>query len=329
MEKLQSAPNLKFKIQRIIAIASCLIFVGKIIAYFLTNSVGILTDALESTVNVITGFLTLYAIYVSIKPKDENHPFGHGKAEFLSASVEGFLILVAGLIIIIEAIKRLFIPTEVSQLDIGIVIVAVAGLFNYLIGWYSIRIGKKNNSIALISGGKHLQSDTYSSIGLVIGLILLYYTKLAWLDSLIALIFGAIILITGFKILKETTSHLMDEADFKLIERFGKIIEENKPNQWIDIHNFKLVKYGNVFHINCDLVLPWNLYLSDAHNEGEKLRNLLVSNFSEDIVFNLHTDECFKKYCKHCNIEDCKERAEDFETLLKFDIQKFTKEQTE
>lgn len=329
MEKLQSAPNLKFKIQRIIAIASCLIFVGKIIAYFLTNSVGILTDALESTVNVITGFLTLYAIYVSIKPKDENHPFGHGKAEFLSASVEGFLILVAGLIIIIEAIKRLFIPTEVSQLDIGIVIVAVAGLFNYLIGWYSIRIGKKNNSIALISGGKHLQSDTYSSIGLVIGLILLYYTKLAWLDSLIALIFGAIILITGFKILKETTSHLMDEADFKLIERFGKIIEENKPNQWIDIHNFKLVKYGNVFHINCDLVLPWNLYLSDAHNEGEKLRNLLVSNFSEDIVFNLHTDECFKKYCKNCKMEDCKERTEDFETLLKFDIQKFTKEQTE
>ena len=329
MEKLQSAPNLKFKIQRIIAIASCLIFVGKIIAYFLTNSVGILTDALESTVNVITGFLTLYAIYVSIKPKDENHPFGHGKAEFLSASVEGFLILVAGLIIIIEAIKRLFIPTEVSQLDIGIVIVAVAGLFNYLIGWYSIRIGKKNNSIALISGGKHLQSDTYSSIGLVIGLILLYYTKLAWLDSLIALIFGAIILITGFRILKETTSHLMDEADFKLIERFGKIIEENKPNQWIDIHNFKLVKYGNVFHINCDLVLPWNLYLSDAHNEGEKLKKLLVSNFSEDIVFNLHTDECFKKYCKHCNMEDCKERTEGFETLLKFDIQKFTKEQTE
>lgn len=329
MEQLQSAPNLKFKVQRIIAIASCIIFVGKIIAYFLTNSVGILTDALESTVNVITGFLTLYAIYVSIKPKDENHPFGHGKAEFLSASVEGFLILVAGLIIIIEAIKRLFIPSEVSQLDIGIVIVAIAGLFNYLIGWYSIRIGKKNNSIALISGGKHLQSDTYSSIGLVIGLILLYYTKLAWLDSLIALIFGAIILITGFRILKETTSHLMDEADFKLIERFGKIIEENKPNQWIDIHNFKLVKYGNVFYINCDLVLPWNLYLSDAHNEGEKLKKLLVSNFSEDIVFNLHTDECFKKYCKHCNMEDCKERTEGFETLLKFDIQKFTKEQTE
>jgi len=321
--------NVKFNVQRIIAISSFLIFVGKLTAYFLTNSVGILTDALESTVNVTTGFITLYAVYISLKPKDENHPFGHGKAEFLSASVEGFLIIIAGIIIIFEAIKRLFVPAEVSQLDIGIIIVAIAGLLNYLIGWYSIKIGKNNNSIALISGGKHLQSDAYSSIGLVIGLVLLYYTKLAWLDSLIALIFGTIIVITGLKILKETTSNLMDEADFKLIEQFGKIIENNKSNEWIDIHNFKLVKYGNVFHINCDLVLPWNLYLSDAHEEGEKLKKLLVSNFPEDIVFNLHTDECFRKYCKNCKREDCKERTNAFEVQLNFDMINFTKEKME
>lgn len=329
MENTKSQINVKFKVQRIIAISSFIIFIGKLIAYFLTNSVGILTDALESTVNVVTGVITLYAVYISIKPIDKNHPFGHGKAEFLSASVEGFLILIAGLIIIFEAIKRLFVPSEISQLDIGIIIVAAAGLMNFLIGWYSIKIGKKNNSIALISGGKHLLSDTYSSIGLVIGLVLLYYTKLAWLDSLIALIFGTIIVITGFKILKETTSNLMDEADFKLIEKFGKIIDENRFNEWIDIHNFKLVKYGNVFHINCDLVLPWNTYLSDAHEEGEKLKNLLVSNFSEDIVFNLHTDECFRKYCKNCKKENCNERTDDFVVQLNFDMIRFTKEKFE
>lgn len=321
--------NIKFRVQRIIAISSLLIFVAKLIAYFLTNSVGILTDALESTVNVVTGFITLYAVFISIKPKDENHPFGHGKAEFLSASVEGFLIIIAGLVIIFEAIKRLFIPAEVSQLDIGILIVALAGLLNYLIGWYSIKIGKRNNSIALISGGKHLQSDTYSSIGLVIGLTLLYFTKLAWLDSLIALIFGTIIVITGLKILKETTSNLMDEADLKLIERFGKIIDSNKTDDWIDIHNFKLVKYGNVFHVNCDLVLPWNLYLSDAHKEGEKLKNLLVANFAEDIVFNVHKDDCFTNYCKNCKKENCSRRSTAFETQLTFDINSFTKERIE
>lgn len=321
--------KLKFNVQLLIAIASSLIFIGKIIAYFLTNSVGILTDALESTVNVTTGFITLYAVYFSLKPKDNNHPFGHGKAEFLSASVEGFLIMIAGIIIIIEAIKRLFVPAEVSQLDTGIVIVAIAGLLNYLLGWYSIRIGKKNNSIALVSGGKHLQSDTYSSIGLVAGLVLLYYTKLVWLDSLIALIFGAIIIITGLKILKETTSHLMDEADFKLIEKFGKLIDTNKYDEWIDIHNFKLVKYGDVFHINCDLVLPWNMYLSEAHAEGEKLKKILMSNFNEDIVFHLHTDECFKEYCRHCRRAHCNERTNAFESQLYFEIKNFTQEKTE
>ncbi len=119
---ISSNSFLKFKVQRIIAISSVILFIGKLIAYFLTNSVGILTDALESTVNVTTGFITLYAVYISLKPKDENHPFGHGKAEFLSASIEGFLIIIAGLIIIFEAIKRLFVPADVAQLDLGILI---------------------------------------------------------------------------------------------------------------------------------------------------------------------------------------------------------------
>lgn len=321
--------HLKFRVQRIIAGSSLLIFIGKLIAYFLTNSVGILTDALESTVNVTTGFITLYAVYVSLKPRDEDHPFGHGKAEFLSASIEGFLIIIAGVVIIFEAVKRFFIPVEVTQLDIGILIVAVAGVLNYLLGWYSIAIGRKHNSIALVSGGKHLQSDTYSSIGLVLGLVLLYYTRLAWLDSLIALVFGTIIIITGIKILKETTSYLMDEADFKLINRFGALINENKSDAWIDIHNFKLVKYGNVFHVNCDLVLPWDTSLSDAHREGEKLKELVTAGFSEDIVFNLHIDECFKNYCRHCQKENCNERVAVFESPVRFELNSFTSENKE
>ena len=250
--------NIKLKVQRIIAIGSVLIFIGKLLAYFLTHSVSIMTDALESIVNVITGFITLYAVYLSCKPKDENHPFGHGKAEFLSASIEGFLIIIAGLVIIFEAVKRFFIPVPILKMDIGIIIVATAGALNYLLGWYSIRMGKKHNSIALISGGKHLHSDTYSSIGLLIGLLLIYFTKLVWLDSLVALLFGAIIIVTGVKILRETVSHLMDKADFVLIEKIGKMIDQNKSDQWIDIHNFKLVKYGNGYHIDCDLVLPRN-----------------------------------------------------------------------
>ncbi|WP_462280669.1 cation diffusion facilitator family transporter [Salinivirga cyanobacteriivorans] len=325
----KSKTQVKFKVQKIIALSSFIIFAGKLVAYFLTNSVGILTDALESTVNVATGFITLYSIYVATKPQDENHPYGHGKAEFLSASVEGFLIIIAGIIIIYEAVKRLFLPAEILQLDIGIVIVAVAGLFNYLLGWYSIRTGKKHKSIALISGGKHLQSDTYSSIGLVAGLLILYFTGEVWLDSLIALIFGTIIIITGIRILKETTSHLMDEADFELIKQFRNVIKEHKSDTWIDIHNFKLVKYGNAYHINCDLVLPYFLNLAQAHEEGEKLKKLVVDSFSEEIIFNLHIDECFKLYCKNCKQENCPARQEKFIEEADFDLKKFINEKPE
>jgi len=322
-------PQIKLKVQKVIAIFSLLIFIGKLTAYFLTNSVGILTDALESTVNVVTGFLSLYSIYISLKPKDENHPFGHGKAEFLSASVEGFLIIIAGLIIIFEAVKRIFLPSAVEKLDIGIIIVAFSGLLNYLVGVYSIKVGKKNNSIALISGGKHLQSDTYSSIGLVIGLVLLYFTKLAWLDSAIALIFGTIIIITGYKILKETTSNLMDEADLKMIENFGVLFEKNRNENWIDIHNLKLVKYGNIYHINCDLVLPYYLNISKAHEEGEKLKQILTENYPEEILFNLHTDECFKLYCKNCKIKNCTERREVYLENTVLDLKNLITEKNE
>jgi cation diffusion facilitator family transporter len=321
--------DIKFKAQRLIAVFSLLIFAGKLLAYFLTNSVGILTDALESTVNVVTGFISLYSIYIALKPKDENHPFGHGKAEFLSASMEGLLIMFAGFFILYEAIRRLFEPADVTQLDVGIYIIAIAGLLNYIVGWNSVRIGKNNNSMALISGGKHLISDTYSSIGLVIGLVLLYYTNLAWLDSVIALVFGTIIIITGYKILKETTSHLMDEADFKLIEDFGQTIEKNRNDVWIDIHNFRLVKYGDSYHINCDLVLPWNMLLTDAHNEGEKFKSLLSKQYSEEIILNLHLDECHFSYCKHCKNSNCNERKEEFVKLINFDINNFINEKNE
>lgn len=328
-KKIVRSERIKFNVQTTIAVFSTVIFIGKLIAYFLTNSVAILTDALESTVNVVTGFVTLYSIYISIKPKDEDHPFGHGKVEFLSASLEGFLIILAGIIIIFEAVKRLFVPTEIQDLNIGIIILAIAGLLNFIAGWYSVKLGKKNNSIALIAGGKHLKSDTYSAIGLIIGLLLLFFTKIAWIDSAIALIFATIIIITGIKILKETTSNLMDKADFEEIERFRKLIEENRSDKWIDIHNFRLVKYGNIYHIDCDLVLPWDTLLTDAHSEGKKLKKLLSDNSDKDIIFNLHIDECFKKYCKYCKKEDCSERKEEFQNEYKLTISKFTKEKKE
>ncbi|MBU1012081.1 MAG: cation diffusion facilitator family transporter [Bacteroidetes bacterium] len=315
---------IKLTVQRRIVIISVILFIGKIIAYFLTNSVGILTDALESTVNVLTGFISLYSISVALKPSDADHPFGHGKIESISASIEGFLILLAGLIIIFEAVKRLFSPVEIQQLDIGIIIIATAGLVNYIAGYYSIKTGKKHHSIALVAGGKHLQSDTYSTIGLVIGLILLMITKMAWLDSIIAILFGFIIIYTGYKILKETTSNLMDKADFEILTKVTEILWKNKSDKWIDIHNLKLVKYGDVHHIDCDLTLPWYMNIADAHKESDRITSVISEFYPENIDLTIHTDACKTDLCKFCNVQECNYREHGFEEELKWTVEKIT-----
>lgn len=133
------------RVQTLVVIISCLLFGIKLLAYFLTESVAVLTDALESTVNVVTGFTGLYSLKIAARPRDENHPYGHGKVELISASFEGILILVAGLIIIYEAIANLLHPHALRDLDYGIALILITAIANYVLGWHCLRIGKKKS----------------------------------------------------------------------------------------------------------------------------------------------------------------------------------------
>lgn len=306
---------LKQKIQRWIVSVSILILVGKFLAFYITNSVGILTDAMESIVNVIAGLISLYSLRWAARPKDKDHPFGHGKMELISASIEGLLIAIAGGMIIYEGIQRFFSPAEITKLDVGIWVVAIAGLMNYLMGWYSIKMGKKHNSIALVAGGKHLQSDTYSTIGLVAGLLLLYYTGFAWIDSALALLFGGIIILTGLSILRKTIANLLDKADDELLSNMAKSINEHRQPDWIDIHNTKVIRYGSYLYIDCDLTLPWFYNIVESHQACDKLKAALVSNLSEKIQISIHSDPCGMKHCEHCEMKDCTSRQIPFVAL--------------
>lgn len=306
---------LKQKIQRWIVFVSVLILVGKFIAFYITNSVGILTDAMESIVNVVAGFISLYSIHWASRPKDKDHPFGHGKMELISASIEGLLISIAGGMIIYEGIQRLFSPAEIEKLDFGIWVIAIAGLMNYLMGWYSIKMGKKYQSMALIAGGRHLQSDTYSTIGLVIGLILLYYTGVTWIDSALALVFGGIIILTGISILRKTIANLLDKADDEVLNNMAQSINEHRQPDWIDVHNTKAIKYGSFLYIDCDLTLPWYYNIIESHQACENLKAALVSNLSDKIQISIHSDPCMMKHCEHCEMSDCTSRKTPFEAL--------------
>ena len=209
--------------------------------------------------------------------------------------------------IIYEAIKRLLYRGG-QTLDVGIIIVAVSGVLNYLMGYYSIRTGKKYGSMALVAGGEALQSDTYSTIGLVAGLLVLYFTGLAWIDSALALIWNNN---NSYRCLnsKNTISGLLDTADDKLLGELADLLNENREPEWVDIHNTKVIKSGNSIYIDCDLTVPWYYTVSEGHKSGEKLKNVLKGRFNDKVQLTLHLDPCdifANPKCSGCIFEKCK-----------------------
>ncbi|MBU3677093.1 MAG: cation diffusion facilitator family transporter, partial [Chitinophagaceae bacterium] len=184
------------RIQQALVTVTVVLFIIKIIAWRLTGSVAILTDALESTVNVVAGFVGLYSISLSAKPRDREHPYGHGKVEFISSAIEGILISVAGIIIVYEAIDNFYHPHALRQLDYGLLLVFATAAINFGVGVYCVQKGKSMQSPVLQASGAHLKSDAYSSFGLMLGVLLILLTQLAWIDSVAALIFAIIIIVT-------------------------------------------------------------------------------------------------------------------------------------
>lgn len=298
-----STQNLR--VQKAIVVISILLFFAKMVAWFLTNSVAILTDALESTVNVVAGLIGLYSLSVSAKPRDMDHPYGHGKAEFISAAVEGTLIMVAGIIIIYEAISNLFLPAALKKLDWGILLVAATALVNYIAGSYCVKVGRKNSSLALIASGKHLRSDTYTTIGIVAGLILLYYTEVIWIDSAVAIIFAFIIIYTGYRIIRTSLAGIMDQADEQLLKELIVSLNENRNANWIDLHNLRIIKYGAVLHMDCHLTVPWYFNVHQAHDEVDDLSGLVRKKFGESVELFVHSDGCLDFSCPICIKSDC------------------------
>ncbi|HLG39894.1 MAG TPA: cation diffusion facilitator family transporter [Chitinophagaceae bacterium] len=292
-------------VQKWVAGISILLLAVKFIAYYFTNSVAILTDALESIVNVAAGFIGLYSLYVSAKPRDRDHPYGHGKAEFLSAAVEGTLIGVAGTIILYEATRHIIHPVVLKEIDIGIWLVAGTAAVNYIMGYFCVRIGKKNNSLALEASGKHLQSDTYSTVGIIIGLILLFFTNYYWIDSAVAILFGFIIIYTGYRIIRQSIAGIMDEADEKLLGRMVGLLNQNRRENWVDLHNLRVIKYGSTLHLDCHLTVLWTLNVHEAHAEVDALSKLVKKEFGESVEMFVHSDGCMPFQCPICDKENC------------------------
>ena len=309
------------RVQRWIVIVAIILFVLKIFAYFLTLSVAILTDALESIVNVISGIIGFYSLYVAAKPRDRDHPYGHGKAEFLSSAVEGVLIIIAGLIIIYEAIHKLLHPGQLKKLDYGIILIGLSAVFNFVMGYFAVKKGKKNKSLALESSGRHLQSDTYSTLAIIAGLILIYYTKIEALDSIVAILMSFLIIWVGYRISRKSVAGIMDEADQKILGELVQLLNQYRRPNWIDVHNLRVIKFGSILHVDCHLTVPWYLNVLEAHQETEELTRLIMNQFGEMMEFFVHVDGCGDFSCPICIKEDCQVRQHRFQEKIEWTLE--------
>ncbi len=309
---MQSAQQ-NLKLQKWITLLSVVLFVLKITAYYFTHSMAILTDALESIVNVIAGFIGLYSLYVAAKPRDIDHPYGHGKAEFVSAAVEGGLIVAAGIMILYETIQNLIHENPLESLDTGLVLIGITAVINYVAGAYCINLGKKNNSMALMASGKHLQVDTYSTAAIIVGLGMMLLTKLFWLDKAIAGVMGLFIIYNGYKIIRSSLAGIMDEADTELLDKFIAVLNDKKQENWIDLHNLRVIKYGSLLHVDCHFTVPWYLNVHEAHREIDALASLIQEEFGDRIELFVHTDGCLPFSCSICSKTDCTVRQHPFE----------------
>jgi cation diffusion facilitator family transporter len=308
------------RLQYIVVSVGVILLIAKFIAYFLTNSNAILTDALESIVNVVAGSFALYSLTVAARPKDSSHPYGHGKIEYISASVEGVLIFITGISMIIKATYNLFYPTEIEQLDIGILLTALAGGMNYLLGTVIEKRGEKTHSLTLVADGKHLKSDAYSTVGMIIGLGIIYFTGYNWLDNLIAIAFGLLICYTGVHILQKSIAGIMDEADYGIIEQVIKVLNENRKENWIDFHHVRVIKFGSQFHVDCHITLPYYLTVKEAHNEMEAIEQIMKENFENQVETAVHTDPCKPDLCPICAKKDCAVRQSAFANRIEWNL---------
>lgn len=243
----------------------------KFTAYALTGSVGILSDALESLVNLAGALIALTALRVAAKPADRTHPYGHDKAEYFSSGVEGTLILIAAASIAYAAIERLLHPVPLEKLNWGLVVAGSASLLNFIVARALLSAAKRYDSITLEADAQHLLTDVWTSVGVIVGLLALTVTGWQWLDSVIALAVAAHIVITGIGLVRRSIDGLMDyNLPTDELAQLEAILNRHR-DQFVTYHRLRARKSGSRRFIDLHLVVPGARSVQEAHDLCERV----------------------------------------------------------
>jgi cation diffusion facilitator family transporter len=250
------------------AIATILL---KGVAWWLTGSVGLLSDALESFVNLAGALMALAMLSLAATPEDDKHAYGHGKAEYFSSAFEGFLILLAAFSIAYTAIDRFIHPQAIEDVGIGLLVSVVASLINLFAARELLKAGREFNSITLEADARHLMTDVWTSVGVIIGVGLVWVSGWLWLDPLIALLVAVNIVWTGWQLLQRSASGLMDEA---IPEEQIKAVEDvlkNYRQQGLEFHALRTRQAGRQAFITLHVLVPGKWTVQHGHDLVEQI----------------------------------------------------------
>ena len=265
-----------------LSIAAALVTIGlKTAAWLITGSVGLLSDAAESVVNLVAAVVALFALRVAARPADKNHHFGHSKAEYFSSAIEGVMIFVAAVVIVAFAVERLIFPRPLEEIGVGLLITVGASVINGAVALVLLGAGAKYNSITLRADGHHLMTDVITSAGVVVGIGLVWITGWNWLDPVVALLVGLNILWTGWRLVSESASGLMDESLPKEQNaRLRGILAEHETEE-IKFHAFRTRISGARAFMEFHMLVPGAWSVQRGHDAMEDLIDLIQEEFAE------------------------------------------------
>ena len=282
----------------------------KVTAYVLTGSAAIASDAIESVVHVVATVFALYSVIKSTQPPDPLHPYGHGKIELFSAGFEGGLIILAAIAIVAQVAQTLVLGAQPHRLGAGILLTLAAGVTSLVLGGYLVKSGRKTGSLAVEADGKHVLTDSYTSLGVVVGLLLVRLTGWSILDPLVAIAVALNILVAGGRLVRESVGGLMDEAEEHVLAGILEVIRGARPPEWIDLHHLRSWRSGDRRYVDLHLTVPRYWDIDRAHVEQHEFEELILRSLGVEGNVIIHLDPCIPTCCAFCEMADCGVRLE-------------------
>ncbi|EKQ56690.1 MULTISPECIES: cation diffusion facilitator family transporter [unclassified Clostridium] len=293
--------NAKVKVARLSLLSNTTLIVLKLIVGLFTGSVSIISEAIHSTMDLLAAIIAFFSVKISDMPADDVHPYGHGKVENISGVIEALLIFVASIWIIIEAVKKIIYPGEIESIGLGFIVMFISSAINFAVSKQLYKVAKQEDSIALEADALHLKADVYTSLGVGIGLFLIWITKLNYLDPVVAILVAIFILKEALELLKSAFNPLLDVA----LSDGEKDIIKDRINKYSPIfcnfHNFKTRKSGRIRYIDLHLVFPENMTIKEAHDICDKIEKDIEESLNHTEIM-IHLESCEKR----CNSDKCK-----------------------